>query len=304
MSLTSKTIRFGVGGIREQAEDAKEVKIGFELELTFNPTTLQLASMGRFLPEMDIEAARKFLTKEIAKNMPLIHQAVEDSGDDEFISRPITLKALQIVGGQVKDLLSTLKVLGFQPTQSTRQRSGLHISIDRANVSVETLEKVIDFLFSNHIWFLALSGRQNSATREADLNYLLGNHFNHWDKNTVYERYQQYKNELKHSYINKTFAQILNIRVYKDDKPYIHFGHFAATTDYIQFMGCCEFMFALFEFFKDNETKEINEFVAYVTNSGRYPHLVDYFPTINEQVVEFNAQLSSISSPPRLLLDL
>jgi hypothetical protein len=298
------TIRVGIDdSLRHPSEEKDVFKVGLELEYVFAPSTLQLArfhlSTNTTIPLVELE---DYLASRLGKRSPFILQVAQEKFQKEFIYRPSSLKALYTGKEQLKELLLLLQAVGFIVHNTQLQSSGLHISLDRKEISPELLSKVVDWIFYNDLFFLLISGRKQYATREADMQFLLGNHYRNWSTEEIISRYNRAKANLTVAYAQRRFAQILNIRVYSD-REYIHFGHFASTVDVNELFTRIEFIVSIFEFVKQNSSNDLKEFDLWVTaNRAEYPHLHKEMAYLIERKAVLNKAITEVSYPMNLLL--
>jgi hypothetical protein len=276
-----------------------ETFYGIELEYLFAPDTHQDHYLRIGLGESyeDVDHQRMLARQFLNTVSPVIRQSIfADRNNEELVLEPISLKAHQQLKYYYSDLFSHLQKGGFV-TISPRDEIGMHISIDKEDLSTETLLKMVDFCFQNSLLFLVLSGRVGPSTKLADMRILLGDRYRNWSIDKIEQRYIQTRKNISYAYDKNVAAEYLGIRFYTDNIPYIQWTQFNSTLSSELFLVRIELLASL-KTFAESEyySTEVEKYITFLeTSSTAFPHVTPAVRNIMGKIKNYN------TVPPNIL---
>lgn len=246
---------------------------GIELEYIYAPNVSQMACIA-FLLKAEMLTLHDLRMNSLSAlsniSFMLMEPMKTDGENDELVLYPMSLQAARNLKSHFGILFRSLTSHGYEPWGPLNY-IGMHISVERNQITVEALERLLWWLYHNNKLFVFMTGRKSYSTIKADIHHLMGDKYHTWDEDKRRVRAEEIFSIFINAFQNRTFADIIGIRTYLD-KPYIQFTHFGSTLSEDQLLTKIEFIDYLLTWVGIKDNNNPNDFVKAVS-SDKYPHL-------------------------------
>jgi len=237
---------------------------GIELEFSHAPSTINIATIAQVA---DSEDVAKILDRLEIDLHFLREQMFKDQSNDEIVIKPMTLRVFQEHVDVFRALLTSLEALGYR-VYGLEEEIGLHVSIDRSKLVLDTLSSLMKFIFTNRNQFLAITRRKNLSSKMGDIDYMLDNPFRSKTEDELNQALAYQMTELEYLYKNKVRGSILGTRLYSN-RDYVQFTQFNGTLRAEELLGTIEFLDAAIHFVEKNNDYNWVKFLSFIKTSSR-----------------------------------
>lgn len=261
--------------------------LGLELEFGFDLHSFIKKSIAKELyQKFKVEATsdstlRNYLHKKLKEqNFDLIAgNPSVDGGATEIRLHPCSFEVIKNFQTNIQEILTWFKDHGFREHYG----SGVHIYVDnsffgeRKDQQVETLKRLIWFLFKNKNYLISLSDRQWGDSWKSDFDALIDDAYDLLDEIKKEEVFTKIKNATLDAFYTGKSLCLFNIGINKHDFPATEFRWFASTFKVEKLLLFIEFLIATIIFNSKENSYSLEEFKNYVhINMEEFPNLFLY----------------------------